>query len=79
LYNFDDAVDGRVGSSTYDFFNSFTVGNFLLTGKHEKKYTKKCPPSFMKFKGNVRPFELEGETRRIRSTVINWRHGKFFL
>ncbi len=30
-------------------------------------------------KGIVRPFELAGETRLIRSTVINWRPGKFFL
>jgi hypothetical protein len=27
--------------------------------------------------GFVRPFELGGETRLIRSTVINWRPGKF--
>jgi hypothetical protein len=28
---------------------------------------------------NGRPFELGGETRLVRSPVINWRPGKFFF
>jgi hypothetical protein len=32
MYNYDDAFDGRVGTKNYDFY-SYTVGNFLLTGK----------------------------------------------
>ena len=31
-YNYDDAIDGKVGTNYYDFY-SYTVGNFLLTGK----------------------------------------------
>jgi hypothetical protein len=30
-------------------------------------------------KGIVRPFERGGETRLIRSNVVNWRPGKFFF
>ena len=32
---------------------------------------------FSKFKGIFQPFELDSETRLIRSAVINWRPGKF--
>jgi len=32
LYNYDDAIDGRVGTNYYDFY-SVSVGHYLLTGK----------------------------------------------
>ncbi len=31
------------------------------------------------FKGIFRPFEIRGMTGLIRSGIINWRLGKFFL
>jgi hypothetical protein len=37
LYNYDDAIDGRVGTNYYDFY-SVSVGHYLLTGKISKKY-----------------------------------------
>jgi hypothetical protein len=56
-------------------FNNFEALKLLIL-KRLKIWGKNI---FLHLKGNFQPFELGSETRLIRSSVINWRPGKFIL
>jgi hypothetical protein len=63
-------------------FRDRNIRGMLLSSKRSafifRKVPEKCTIVYSS-KGIVRPFELSGETRLIRSSVINYRPGKFFF